>query len=143
MTSHVHHTYITHTSHIHHTYIACTPHVHHMSPLQVLPVQIAMDNLMVDPTTGHLWVAVLVQALKTGDYFKDHSVAVASKCMHITVDQDAELPFSETSVEEVFSSSGEDGVVGAVSVCMYVTGRLVVGSICQDMMVCELPYLRY
>lgn len=131
---------LTCTPHAHHI---CTPHAHHMPPLQVLPVQIAMDNLIVDPTTGHLWVAVLVQAMKVADYFKDHSVAVPSKCLHITMDQQAELPFSKNSVEEVFSSSGDDGVVGAVSVCMYVAGRLIVGSICQDMMVCDVSYLRY
>lgn len=81
--------------------------------------------------------------LKISDYFKDRSVPVASKCLHVSIDPDAALPFSSYSVEEVLSSTGEDGVVGAVTVCVYFEGRIVVGTIGKDMMLCDAPYLMY
>lgn len=97
---------------------------------------------MVDPGTGDMWVAVLAHPLKVSDYFKDRSVAVASKCLHVRMDPSAELPFSNSTMEEVFSSDGE-ALMGAVSVCMYVQGRLLLGSIGMDMTMCDAPYLMY
>ena len=77
------------------------------------------------------------------DYFKDRSVAVASRCLHVHLDQGAELPFDNSTVEEVFSSTGEGEMVGSISVCMYAEGRLLAGSVGHDMMMCDVPYLMY
>ncbi len=96
-----------------------------------------------DPLTGDLWVAVLVQALKVEFYFHDHTVPVASKILHIKMDQSTELPFERVSVEEVFSSSAEDGVIGAVTMGLYSHNRLLVGTICKDMMLCDVKHLMY
>lgn len=102
-----------------------------------------MDNILVDPNTGDLWIALLVKPLKVSDYFKDRSVPVPSKCLHVRLDQKAEFPFDNFTMEEVFSSTGDDGVVGSVSVCMYAEGQLLVGTIGHDMMLCDAPYLMY
>lgn len=101
----------------------------------------APDNINVIPETGNLLVGVLVHCLKVADYFKNQTVPVPSRCLHISIDQKAELPFDNHLVEEVFATTGEDGVVGAVTGCVYVKGKLVVGTIAKDMMVCDAPYL--
>lgn len=102
-----------------------------------------MDNLFVDPETGDLWVSLLVQPLKVKDHYKDHSIAVPSKCMRLRMDQGAELPFNNHTLEEVLSSTGEDGVMGTITSCLYTGQRLVVGSLAQDMMLCDVKHLMY
>ena len=106
-------------------------------------MEIANDNLFVDPNTGHIWVAILAHPLKFESYKEDHSFPLPSKCLHISIDQMAGLPFSNYSVEEVFSTTGEDGIVGGVTVCVYAEGRLLVGTVFKDMMMCDAPYLMY
>ena len=102
-----------------------------------------MDNIIVDPKTGDLWIGLLVHPLKVKDYFHDRTVAVPSRCLHVRLDQVAELPFDKYSVEAVLSSTGEDGVIGMISACLYAEGRLVAGSVGHDMMLCDAPYLMY
>ena len=113
--------------------------------MQALPLQIANDNIFVDPTTGHLWVGIIVDSLKVTDYIKDRTTPVASKCLHISIDPTSELPFNQSLVEEVFSTTGEfeKGLVGAVTGCVYVEGRLLISTIARDMMMCEAPYIMY
>jgi hypothetical protein len=100
-----------------------------------------MDNLLVDPKTGDLWIGLLVQPLKMTDYFKDRRVSVASKCLRVCLDQEAEFPFDNHTLEEVLSTTGEGEMVGTISVCMYTEGRLLAGSVGHDMLLCETPYL--
>ena len=108
-----------------------------------MPLQPANDNIFVDPTNGHLWVGILVNSLQVSRHFHNRQVPIKSKILHIKVDQRAELPFDNVSIEEVFSSNAEDGVVGAVTGCVHFQGRLVVGTIMGDMMLCDAPYIRY
>ena len=61
----------------------------------------------------------------------------------MAIDQKKELPFENYLIEEVFSSTGKDGVVGAVTGCVYSEGRLVLGTIAKDMMLCDVPYVMY
>ena len=96
-----------------------------------------------DPETGHLWVAILINGLEVDFYFHNTSIPIKSKILHIKLDPSSPLPFDNTAIEEVFSSSGEDGMVGAVTVGVYARNRLVVGTICKDMMLCDVHYLRY
>ncbi len=63
--------------------------------------------------------------------------------MHVKYDQNDELPFNNYTVEEIFSTTGEDGVVGAVTGCIYANKKLIVGTVGRDMMVCDAPYLMY
>ena len=112
--------------------------------LQVLPIQIALDNIVTDPSTDDLWIAVSVHPLKISEYFKDRTVPMPALCLHVHLNtMPEELPFTNYSIEEVLSSTGEDGVVGTISVCMYSQGRLVVGSVGHDMMLCNAPYLMH
>lgn len=110
--------------------------------LQVLKLDSVPDNINVDPITGNLIVGTLVQPLKlvTAKFGVN---AVPSRCLHVSLDQNAVLPFDNHSMEELFSSTGEDGVVGSVTGCVHVNGKLVVGTIERDMMVCDAPYLMY
>ena len=110
---------------------------------QELPIQPGNDNLFVDPETGHLWVAILVNGLSVISYDHNTSIPIKSKILHIKLDPSSSLPFDNTAIEEVFSSSAEDGMVGAVSVGVYACNRLVVGTIWRDMMLCDVHYLRY
>ena len=102
-----------------------------------------MDNIVVDPKTGNMWIALLTQPLKVKPYLQDHSVAVPSKCLHLRLDQGAELPFDGHALEEVFSTSGEGEMISAVTTCMHVEGKLLLGALSKDMALCEAPYLMY
>ena len=66
-----------------------------------------------------------MDSLKVTDYINDRKTSVASKCLHISIDPTSELPFNQSSVEVVFSTTGEfeKGLVGAVTGCVYVEGR--------------------
>ncbi len=86
---------------------------------------------------------MLIQPLETHNYFHDQSVPVASQILHVSIDQNADLPFTDYKIEEVFSSTGKDGVVGAVTGCVYTQGKLLVGTISRDMMLCDAPYVMY
>ena len=77
------------------------------------------------------------------EYFKYRRMAVPGRCLHLRLDQKAERPFDNVFIEEVFSSTGEDGMVGAVTGCVHANGKLVVGTVAKDMMVCDAPYLMY
>ena len=95
-----------------------------------------------DPKTGNLIIGILVQPLKLKSS-KFGVNAVPSRCIHVKLDQNATLPFDNHFKEELFSSTGEDGVVGSVTGCVHVKGKLVVGTIERDMMLCDAPYLMY
>ena len=109
--------------------------------LQSLPLQTAIDNIFVDPTNGHLWVAILAKPLSVAEYFVNHSTPVASRILHVSIDESATMPFTGSKVEEVFSSDGED--FGATTIGLYHDGKLLVGTIAKDMMYCEVPTLMY
>ena len=102
-----------------------------------------MDNIVVDPKTGDLWIGQLAEPLKISGYFKDRNVAVASRCLHVHLNQGAELPFDNSTIEAVLSSSGSGEIIGTTSVCVYTEGRLLAGSVGHDIMMCETPYLMY
>ena len=102
-----------------------------------------MDNLFVDRETGDLWVALLIQPLKVKHHYKDHSIAVPSKCMRLQTNQGAGLPFDNHTLEEVLSSTGEGGVVSTITTCLYAGERLVVGTLAQDLMLCDVEYFMY
>lgn len=76
-------------------------------------------------------------------YFKYRENAVPSRCIHVKINENADRPFDDYVLEEVFSSTGEDGMVGAVTGCVHANGKLVVGTVAKDMMLCDAPRLAY
>ena len=111
-----------------------------MIPLKMLQLQIANDNIFVDPKTGHLWVGIIAQPLEMKHYFYNRSHPVGSRILHISIDPQADLPFDKYFVEEVFSSTGEGENIAAVTGCVYSQGKLVVGSVRTSMLLCDAPY---
>ena len=100
-----------------------------------------MDNIFVSPTNGHLWVSVIAKPLQFKPYVYNHSSPMASRVIHISVDETKELPFSNRQMEEVFASTGHD--MRAISISVYHKKKLLLGSICTDLMYCEVPLLMY
>jgi len=74
-------------------------------------------------------------------YVYNHSSPVASRTIHAAIDETNELPFTNYQLEEVFASTGND--VRAISISVYHKKKLLLGSICTDMMYCEVPLLMY
>ena len=74
-------------------------------------------------------------------HYMDRSVPVPGRVIHITVDANASLPFNNSKVEEVFSTTGE----GFSTICMavYHNGKLLIGTVINQMMYCEAPFLMY
>ena len=66
---------------------------------------------------------------------------MASTTLHVTIDEDRDLPFSSYEIEEVFSTTGHD--VRGISISVYHNKKLLLGSIFTDMMYCEVPFLMY
>ena len=92
-----------------------------------------------DPVTGHLWVAIQVNAVHAIDFsYLYNSIPIKSKILHVKLDLSSSLPFDNSTVEEVFSSTAEDGMLGAVSVGVHARNRLVVGTAHNDMMLCDM-----
>ena len=71
----------------------------------------------------------------------NHSEPMPGKVMHIAIDQNADLPFTDYKIEEVVSYSGES--INAVSSGLYYQGKLLLGTIRKDMWMCDVPYLMY
>ena len=88
-------------------------------------------------------MAILINGLNAARYFHDHSVPVKNKILHIRIDPSTSLPFDDVSMEQVFSSNADEGVVGAITIGLYARNRLVVGTIAHDMMLCDVHYLGY
>ncbi len=106
-----------------------------------LPLQVAIDNTFVDPTNGHLWVAVMPKPLTILKYFTDRSTEVAGQILHIAIDEQASSPFESFRVEEVFATAGD--LISATTVGLYSDGKLLIGTIGKDMLYCEVPHLIY
>ena len=61
--------------------------------------------------------------------------------MHIAINQNAELPFTDYKIEEVLSTSGEN--INAVSTGLYHRGKLFLGTMRKDMWMCDVSHLMY
>ena len=101
----------------------------------------ANDNTFVSPVNDHLWVAVMPKPYKFRQHMVDRSIPIAGRVIHVTVDANAPLPFNSSKVEEVFSTTGEG--FSANSIAVYHDGKLLIGTVCNQMMYCEVPFLMY
>ena len=83
-----------------------------------------------------LSVIIIVQFLFCGSFPSPGSI------LHMTVNENSPLPFSESRVEEVFASDGEE--VSTTSVlAIYYNHTLVIGSIHSGLTVYQVCYLMY
>ena len=71
----------------------------------------------------------------------DSDTPMAGRIFHVTVDANASLPFNDSKVEEVFSTTGEGFFANTIAV--YHDGKLLVGTVCNLMMYCDAPFLMY
>ena len=93
------------------------------------------------PENGHLWVAHFVNCFEIFKYVYNHTVPIPGKVFHIAIDQNSDQPFSDCKIEEVVSNSGVK--INAVSSGLYHRGKLLLGTIRKDMMLCDVNYLMY
>ena len=107
----------------------------------MLPLHHGNDNIFVSPVDGHLWVAHFVNGLQFFKYVTNHSEPMPGRVLHIAVDQNSDEPFTDCQIEEVVSTTGER--INAVTTGLYHRGKLLLGTIRKDMMLCEVPYLMY
>ena len=93
------------------------------------------------PENGHLWVAHFINGLQFFKYIHNHSVPMPGRVLQIAIDQDSNQPFTDCKIEEVMSTSGV--IINAVTTGLYHRGKLLLGTIRRDMMMCDVPYLMY
>ena len=60
---------------------------------------------------------------------------------HMTVDEESPAPFSESKIEQVFMTTGED--ISAISVAAYHNRTLAIGSVFSNLVVCEVHHLMF
>ena len=111
--------------------------------LQAIPLRYAVDNIYIDPTNGHMWVAVFPQILNVATYLHDRSHPVKGRILHITLSELEEEPFSysNSQVEEVFETSGSE--FGAMTIGVYCNRKLLIGTIASDLMLCDGVHTLY
>lgn len=103
-----------------------------------------IDNISVDKETGDLWVALFIKPLEVLSNLKDPKhVNVSSLIVHITVDEESENPFENSKIEQVFQSNGLEYSVGAISTALYHNNTLLLGSVSNDLVVCQVNHLLY
>ena len=96
-----------------------------------------VDNIFIDPATGHMWVAAFPRPLNVGRYILDRSHPVEGRVLHISLSEDNAVPFSyeESKIEEVFETDGRE--FGAVTVGVYCGNKLLIGTIGLNLMFCD------
>lgn len=104
---------------------------------QALKIGYTVDNIFIDPTNDHMWVAAVPYPLHIFDYIKDRSYPVEGRSFHISLFEDNELPYIESSskIEEVFETDGKE--FGAVSVAVYSNNKLLLGTVGLNIMLCD------
>ena len=93
------------------------------------------------PEDGHLWVAHFINDMQLSKYIHNHSEPMPGRILHVAIDQNADLPFTDYQIEAVLSTSGEK--INAVTMGLYHRGKLLVGNLRKDMWMCDVPYLMY
>ena len=115
---------------------------HVPSLFQTLPLHTGCDNIFVSPESGHLWVAYSIDILGFFEYVHNHSYPMPGRVVHLAIDQNSDQPFTDCKIEEVVSNSGEN-MINAITMGLYHRGKLLLGTIRKDMMMCDVPRLMY
>lgn len=84
-----------------------------------------------------MWVAVFPRPLNVLHYIRNHSHPVEGRVLHISLSEDNPLPFSydDSRIEEIFETDGHE--FGAVTIGVNRDNKLLLGTICRDLMFCE------
>ena len=93
------------------------------------------------PENGHLWVAHFTNNLAFFKYIYNHTEPFPGRVLHIAIDQKSDEPFTDCKIEEVLSTSGVK--INAVTIGLYHRGKLLLGTVRKDMMMCDVTYLMY
>ena len=104
---------------------------------QAIKVQYVVDNIFIDPTNGHMWVAAFPRPLNVLKYMADRSHPVEGRVLHIALSEEKDTPFSykHSKIEEVFETDGKE--FGAVTIGVYSNNKLLLGTIGLDFMYCS------
>ena len=98
-----------------------------------------VDNIFIDPATGHMWVAVFPRPLNVGRYILDRSHPVEGRVLHISLSEDNTVATILIQVEEVFETDAGEFGLGAVTVRVYCGNKLFMGTIGLNLMFCVNP----
>jgi hypothetical protein len=105
--------------------------------IQAIKVRYVVDNIFIDPTNGHMWVAVFPRPLNVLWYMADRSVPVEGRLLHIALSEEEDAPFSPrySKIEEVFETDGTE--FGAVTIGVYSNNKLLLGTVGLNFMFCD------
>ena len=96
-----------------------------------------VDNIFIDPTNGHMWLATFPRPYNVEIYLRNRSHPVEGRVFHVSLLEDKEAPFSYdySRVEEVFETDGRE--FGAVTIGVYCKNKLLLGTIGLNLMFCN------
>ncbi|XP_052776582.1 serum paraoxonase/arylesterase 2-like isoform X3 [Mya arenaria] len=97
-------------------------------------VDSAVDNIEVDKDTGDLWIGSHPITFRIVDFFGWFGKIPASQVLRIKI-RDGVM----TSLEEIYADDGDE--LNASTVAAYGAGKLVIGSLFTQTVVCDVKYL--
>lgn len=104
---------------------------------QAIELGEVVDNIFIDPTNGHMWLAVFPRPFNIFPYIMDRSYPVENRVLHISLFEEEDAPFSHSrsKTEEIFATDGTE--FGAVSVGVYSNNKLLLGTVGLNFMFCD------
>ncbi|XP_060596917.1 serum paraoxonase/arylesterase 1-like isoform X2 [Ruditapes philippinarum] len=98
-------------------------------------VDTMVDNIEVDPDTGDLWIGCHPIALRVLDWMMSgFGLTLPSQVLRFKMEDNM-----VSSVEEIYADDGSE-LYGSTA-ATYIKGKLVIGSITAETVVCEVNYL--
>ena len=96
------------------------------------------DNLFVE-ANGHVWLGCHPRCLKTSECFKSTSGLCDSHVLLVKLGPESEAkdgpPFPDFSIEQIYYDDGHELKASAVAV--HYEGRLLIGSVIDNLLYCE------
>jgi len=97
-------------------------------------VETGVDNIDVDPDTGDLWIGCHPHMYKIMDFYNFFGFVNPSQVIRVKMrDQ------MVSSVEQIYSDDGHE-LVGSTT-ATYVNGKLIIGTVSAQTVVCDVKYL--
>ncbi|XP_054420156.1 serum paraoxonase/arylesterase 1 [Pteronotus mesoamericanus] len=114
---------LAHTIHVYEKHANWT-----LTPLKSVVTNTIVDNISVDPVTGDLWIGCLPNAMRI---FHPGEHPPGSEVLQIQ-----NILTDELKVTEVYAENGK--VLQGSSVAFVYKGKLLIGTVCQKALYCEL-----